>query len=74
VALHHATILWRLWDARNGEVFRQELSSSRAVISRVCDDLVVWRKHLRDDHVNSLRDWRDYLLSCNATNHSALTE
>ena len=64
------TILWRLWDARNGEIFRNELSSSRAVISRVCDDLVVWRKRLKVDHVNSLNDWSNYLLSCNATAHS----
>lgn len=63
------TILWRLWDAKNGEVFRQEASSHRSVLSRVCDDLVVWRKRLRPESVTSLKDWRDYLLSCNATAH-----
>lgn len=32
------TILWRLWDARNGAIFRGENLSARNVISRVCDD------------------------------------
>jgi hypothetical protein len=37
-------LLWRVWDARNGEVFRNQTSSSRSIISRVCDDLIVWQK------------------------------
>jgi hypothetical protein len=61
------TILWRLWDDRNGEIFRNETSRSRLVISRVCDDLVVWRKRLKHDHVNGLDGWRTYLVSCIAT-------
>jgi hypothetical protein len=65
------TILWRLWDDRNGEIFRSETSSSRLVVSRVCDDLLIWRKRLNHDHVNSLDGWRNYLLSCNATAHSS---
>jgi hypothetical protein len=36
------TILWRLWDARNGEIFRREHSDSRIVVNRVCDDVVIW--------------------------------
>jgi hypothetical protein len=68
------TFLWRLWDARNSEIFRNELSTRRTLISRVCNDLVVWRKRLKADHVSSLHDWRGYLLSCNATAHSGLTE
>jgi hypothetical protein len=43
------TILWRIWDARNAEVFRSELSSSRRIITRVCDDLVIWQKRLKLD-------------------------
>ena len=61
------TILGRLWDARNGEIFRLEPSSSRSIISKICDDLVVWRKRLKRHHdVNSLNSWRHYLLSCNS--------
>jgi len=31
------TILWRLWDTRNGEIFRNEFPSSRSIISKVCN-------------------------------------
>lgn len=66
------TILSRLWDARNGEVFRNETASSRTIITRVCDDFAIWRKHLKQDHdVNSLNDWRSYLLSCNSITQSS---
>jgi hypothetical protein len=50
------TILWRLWDARNGEIFRGELCDSRIIVNRVCDDLVIWRKRLRREFENSLND------------------
>lgn len=33
------SILRRLWDARNGAVFRNERQQPRDVITRVCDDL-----------------------------------
>jgi hypothetical protein len=29
------------WDARNGAVFRNENPSSRSIVSKVCDDLVI---------------------------------
>jgi hypothetical protein len=62
------TILWRLWDARNGEIFRNETPSSPSIISEVCDDLVTWRKRLRSDlDVTSLNGWRYYFLSCNTS-------
>jgi hypothetical protein len=61
------TILWRLWDSRNGEVFRNDVSHHRAVLSRVCDDLVTWRKRLAPELVNSLDGWRIFLLNCNST-------
>jgi hypothetical protein len=61
------TILWRLWDDRNDEIFQNETSRSRLVISRVCDDLVIWRKRLKHDHVNGLDGWRTYLVSCITT-------
>jgi hypothetical protein len=50
------TKLWQLWDARNGEIFRNELYSRCTVISRVCDDLVVWRKRLKANHVYNFDD------------------
>ena len=68
------TVLWRFWDARNGEIFRNERSSSRSVISRVCDDFVIWRKRLKGNLVTSLNGWRNYLLSCNDTAHSSYVE
>lgn len=68
------TILWRLWDARNGEIFRAEHCDSRMVLSRVCDDFIVWRKRLCRDLVNSLNDWRAYLLSCNSVTSSSQLE
>ena len=40
------TILWRIWDTRNREVFRDEPSCSQRIISKVCDDLVIWQKRL----------------------------
>jgi hypothetical protein len=50
------TILWWIWDARNVEVFRSQPSSSQHIISRVCDDLVVWQNRLKVDHdVTNLR-------------------
>jgi hypothetical protein len=43
------TILWRLWDARNGEIFRNEASSARSIISKVCDDFFTWRYRLKNE-------------------------
>jgi hypothetical protein len=61
----------RLWDVRNGEVFRGEKSNGRVIISRIYDDLVIWHKRLKNDTlVSSLNDWCGFLLSCNATTNS----
>jgi hypothetical protein len=68
------TLLWRLWDARNSEVFRGENVDSRLVITRVCDDFVIWRKRLRDEFVNNLNGWRSFFLSCNSVTLSSLLE
>ena len=68
------TILWRLWDAKNGEIFRGEYADSRLIINRICDDFVIWRKHLRNDFVNGLNDWRSYLLTCNSVTLSSSLE
>ena len=38
------TILWRLWDARNAEVFRGERPSAVQIINHVIDDLHIWEK------------------------------
>jgi len=45
------TILWRLWDARNGEIFRSEKGNARLIVTRVCDDFVIWRKRIKNDHL-----------------------
>jgi hypothetical protein len=51
------SILWRLWDARNGAIFR--------------NDFVIWQKHFRSGQdVSALNAWRHYLLSCNNTSSS----
>lgn len=66
------TILWRLWESRNGEVFRNETSCHRVVLLRVYDDLVIWRKRLPVDLANSLVGWHAFLRGCitNSTAHS----
>jgi hypothetical protein len=33
------TLLWRLWDAWNGTIFRGETHHWHSTVSRVCDDL-----------------------------------
>jgi hypothetical protein len=43
------TLLWRIWDVRNGEIFRSKPSSTRCVLTLACDDLVIWQKRLRTD-------------------------
>jgi hypothetical protein len=60
------TVLCRLWDARNGEIFRNEASSARSVISKVCDDFVTWRCRLKNEQdAISLDAWCNRFLSCN---------
>jgi hypothetical protein len=69
------TIVWRLWEARNGKIFRAESSTSGSIISKVCGDLVVWKHRLRTHmDVTSLNVWRCYLISCNTTTSSASAE
>jgi hypothetical protein len=58
------TFLWRIWDGRNGHVFRGEKFCSRLIISRVCDDLVNWRKRLPPEHVDGLLGWYAHLRGC----------
>ena len=57
-------ILWRIWDARNGHVFCNELFCSRNVLNRVRDDLVIWRKFIPQNLVNSLQGWHAYICAC----------
>jgi hypothetical protein len=65
------TILWRLWDARNGVIFRNENPSARSVISKVCDDFAIWKRRLKDEHdVICLNAWHNRLLSCNTVSSS----
>ena len=58
------TILWRIWDGRNGYVFRNENFCNRVVLSRVCDDLVTWRKRLPPELGNGLLGWYAHLRDC----------
>lgn len=57
-------ILWRIWECRNGHVFRDEIFCHRVVLSKVCDDIILWRKRLPPEHVNSLLGWHHYLRGC----------
>jgi hypothetical protein len=61
------TILWRIWDARNGHIFSREIFSSRAVLCHVRDDLVTWRKRLPPHFVNSLMGWHSRVCTCIST-------
>jgi hypothetical protein len=59
------TILWRLWDARNGDIFRNERQLPRDVIIRACDDLTIWEGRFSSvSMIPGLRRWRLYLRSC----------
>jgi hypothetical protein len=37
------TILWRIWERRDNSVFRNEMSTMHAMLSKMMDDLYVWR-------------------------------
>jgi hypothetical protein len=58
------TILWRIWDCRNGHIFRDEPFYVRTVLSRVRDDLILWRKCLPPQLVNSLLGWHTFISDC----------
>lgn len=59
------TILWRLWDARNGTIFRNERHLPREVILRVCDDLIIWEGRFRPaSRIPGLCRWHLFLRSC----------
>jgi hypothetical protein len=59
------TILWRLWDARNGTIFRNERHLPQEVIVRICDDLTVWEGRFSSASMkDGLRQWRVFLRSC----------
>jgi hypothetical protein len=60
----YLTILWRIWDGRNGHVFRNETFCNQSVLAKVCDDLVVWRSRLPIALQNGLRAWCDHLNTC----------
>jgi hypothetical protein len=47
-------ILWRIWETRNGQIFRGEMFNNHAVLGRVRDDLVTWKKRLPQISVPSL--------------------
>ena len=68
------TTLWRLWDARNGEAFQNERSSLTQIISRVIDDLTIWRKRFILKKAGSSEDIQAWLLYVqNCRNQSSVT-
>jgi hypothetical protein len=48
------TILWRLWDARNGAIFRNERHLPCDVINRIRDDLTIWEGRFRSASMKSV--------------------
>jgi hypothetical protein len=61
------TLLWRLWDARNGDVFRGEQTSVTKIITRVTEDLATWKKRFvlrRAGTPDSIHAWLMYLDGC----------
>lgn len=59
------TILWRLWDARNGTTFRNERHSARNVASRICYHLTIWEgRFASSSMIPSLRQWCVFFRSC----------
>jgi hypothetical protein len=59
------TILWRLWDARNGAIFWNERHLPQDVIIHVCDDLIIWEGRFSSaSMIPGLRQWRVFLRSC----------
>ena len=66
------TLLWRLWDARNGEVFRGEQTSTVKILTRVTEDLAVWKKRLvlkKAGTADSIHAWQMYLNECKLSAH-----
>ena len=66
------TLLWRLWDARNGEVFRGEQTSTVKILTRVTEDLAVWKKRLvlkKAGTADSIHAWQMYLSECKLSAH-----
>jgi hypothetical protein len=55
------TVLWRIWDAMNGHIFRNEQFSIHVVLARVWDDLVTWKKRLPLTSVPSLTRWHAHI-------------
>jgi hypothetical protein len=66
------TLLWRLWDARNGEIFRGEQTSTVKILTRVTEDLAVWKKRLvlkKAGTADSIHAWQMYLNDCKLSAH-----
>ncbi|KAJ1294370.1 hypothetical protein BS78_01G141200 [Paspalum vaginatum] len=66
-------ILWRLWEARNNHVFRAERSCVRVVLSRISDDLKIWRHRFPVHARAGLDEWRTFLVTCNYNSATAST-
>jgi hypothetical protein len=59
------TIMWRIWDARNSLIFRQQNVTCNLIISRVIEDLALWSHRIRNgEHKAHLMLWRNHLSSC----------
>jgi hypothetical protein len=59
------TILWKIWDTRNGLVFRNQVISPQHSVSNVISYLSLWlyrfkKPNLKEDAMS----WRDHLSAC----------
>jgi hypothetical protein len=59
-------IFWRIWDARNSLIFRQENVPPSSVINRIMEDISLWSHRIKNsDHKAQMMLWRNHLSSCN---------
>ncbi|KAJ1260787.1 hypothetical protein BS78_10G258800 [Paspalum vaginatum] len=59
------TLLWLLWESRNGHVFRQERLCVRVLLSKAADDLKIWRSRFPIQSRIGVDGWRSFLVMCN---------
>jgi hypothetical protein len=58
-------IMWRIWDARNALIFRQQHIHYNLVLARIIEDLTLWSHRFRNgEHKAELMLWRNHLSSC----------
>jgi hypothetical protein len=61
------SILWRIWDARNALIFRDETISTSLIISNIISDLTLSMYRFKDPNLKIVVSlWRDHILACNS--------